>query len=582
MTSPRRITSEQALFSLAFLLAMVLRFMNLGAHPLTDLEAKWALQASEIARGSKPLLGEHPAYLLLTAVNFFIFGTSNFMARFWPALAGVGLVLVPVAFRKQLGRKAAILLAFALALDPGMLAVSRTVGSQMMAVGFMGLCLAAWQYRSYKLAGGLGGLVLLCGPSAWFGTFGLGLSCFIINYLNRRKKVESISESEDVIDDHDPDSSLSENNIKTTLTWGAGTLLLVGTMLFLVPNGLSAWAASIAGFITGWWSPGRLPLWMFPTTLLVYGPLALTLGGIGLVRGILNQETITIKLSIMAGVFFLLVLAYPVHQTTDLVWVLVPVWSLAAIELSRHLEFDPVIKWEIVLTSVIMVAFMVYVWLDLISISSGFNDPTIFRSRILLILGALLILILSMFLVAAIWDGKIVRFGLIWGGTIVLLLFTVGAGLNAGGLRHPYSAELWQPAPQFVQADLLVKTVKELSVWRRGQTKSVEIKTITDLNSPSLLWLLRDWHLEVVEALPLGASPEMVILPKGVEMKISSAYRGQDFLIRKTPIWESLPLDGWLSWIAYRKIPELSDFIVLWTRADVFQDAGAGLDGSTP
>ena len=583
MTTPsRRITLEQALFFLAFLLALVLRFVNLGAQPLTDLEAKWALQASEIARGSKPLLGEHPAYLLLTAVNFFIFGTTNFMARFWPALAGAVLVLAPAAFQKQLGRKAAILLAFALALDPGMLAVSRTVGSQAMAIGFMGLCLAAWQLRRYKLAGGLGGMMLLCGSAAWLGVFGLGLSWMIINYADRRKKVETIREVEEMVEHLEPISTLSENKLKTALTWGAGTLLLIGTLLFLVPNGLSAWAGSIADFITGWWSPVRFPLWRFPITLLVYLPLAMILGVIGLVRGIINRDKITIKLGIMAGVLFLLVLVYPARQTKDLVWMLVPVWSLAVIELSRHLDFDPAKKSEIVLTSVIVYAFMVFVWLDLISISSVFNDATIFRSRILLMLGALLILILSMFLVAAIWDEKIVSLGLIWGSTLGLLLFTVSAGLDASGLRQPFSAELWQPAPQFVQADLLKKTVNELSVWRRGQTKSLMVTTTTDINSPALLWLLRDWHVEVVDAIPLDASPDLVILPKGVEMKISSGYQGQDFLIRKTPIWDGLPLDGWLRWIAYRKIPEQSDYVVLWVREDLFQDAGSGLDSSIP
>ncbi|MFH2039748.1 MAG: hypothetical protein ABIJ65_09975 [Chloroflexota bacterium] len=582
MTSSRRFTLEQTLFSLAFFLALVLRFINLGAQPLTDLEAKWALQAAEIARGSKPLLGGQPAYLLLTAVNFFIFGTSNFMARFWPALVGSGLVLVPVAFQKQLGRTAAILLAFALALDPGMLAFSRSVESQMMAVGFMGLCLAAWQSRKYKLAGSLGGVTLLCGSATWFGSFGLGLSWLIINYAGKRKKIETSRKDEELVDDHESIPTLSENNLRTSLVWGAGTLLLVGTMLFLVPNGLNAWAGSIADFITGWWSPVRLPLWRFPVTLLVYAPLALTLSVISLVRGILKRDKTIIKLGILTAVYFLLVLSYTARQTKDLVWMLLPVWSLAVIELDRQLEFDPAKKWEIILASVIMLAFMVYIWLDLISLSSGFNDPTIFRSRIILMLGALLIFILSMFLLAAIWDEKIVFRGLFWGWTLALLLFTISAAFNASGLRQAFSTELWQPAPQFIQADLLEKTVKDLSVWRRGQTKRLMVTTITDLNSPALLWLLRDWQVDVVDALPLDASPDLVILPKGIEMRISSAYRGQDFLIRKTPIWDGLPLDGWLRWIAYRKIPDQSDFVVLWAREDLFQVAGAGLDPSIP
>jgi len=369
ITTSRRISFEQALFSLAFILALVVRFINLGAQPLTDLEAKWALQALEIARGSKPLLEAQPAYLLLTAVNFFIFGASNFMARFWPALAGAGLALAPMAFQKQLGQKAAIILAFALALDPGMLALSRMAGSQIMAIGFMVLCLAAWHTRNFKLAGIMGGVALLCGPSAWFGVLGLGLTWSLMNYAGARKRVDNTTR-----EDEEPESVIPpiayplENPLKISLTWGAGTLLLVGTLLFLVPNGLSAWAGSIAEFVGGWWTPGTVPIWMLLTALLVYMPLALIFGLYRLMHGLIKSDRKSTHIGLMAGILFLLALIYPARQTGDLIWMLVPIWSLAAIELSRHLDFGSARKWEIKVTAVVTFAFMVFMWLDLISI----------------------------------------------------------------------------------------------------------------------------------------------------------------------------------------------------------------------
>jgi hypothetical protein len=314
----------------------------------------------------------------------------------------------------------------------------------------------------------------------------------------------------------------------------------------------------------------------------MYVPLALILGVIGFVRGSIRRDHVLKPLGIMTGIFFLLALVYPAHKTVDLVWMLVPVWSLAAVELSRYLEYDLVKKPEIAISMVITFTFMVFVWLDLVSISSSFNDPVILRSRLFLLLGALLILILSMLLVAALWNDQVAWCGIIWGGTIAFMLFTVSAGLNAAGLRSPYSAELWQPSAQFVQAELLKKTVIELSTWRRGQTKSLEITATNDLNSPALQWLLRDWHVNQVDALSLETTPELVILPQGVELKISSAYRGQNFVLSRKPVWEGLPLDGWLRWIAYRKIPEQTESVVLWARNDLFLDGGAALDSSTP
>jgi hypothetical protein len=258
------------------------------------------------------------------------------------------------------------------------------------------------------------------------------------------------------------------------------------------------------------------------------------------------------------------------------------VWGLAAIEFSRYLNIELAQKPEIAISAVITFIFLVFVWLDLVSISASFNDPFFLRSRLFLLLGALLIMILSMLLVAALWNDKVAGSGIVFGGALALMIFTLGAGLNAAGLRSPYSAELWQPSSQFVQADLLKRTVVDLSIWRRGQTKGLAIIATNDLNSPALQWLFRDWQIEQVDALSIESSPELVILPQGVELKISSAYRGQDFVLRKKPIWEGLPLDGWLRWIAYRKIPEQSEIVVLWVRNDLFLDAGAELEPSVP
>ena len=568
-STQRRFTLEHALIFLAFLFALLVRFLNLGMHPLTDQEAKLALQAAEIANGSRPLLGDHPAYLLLTAVNFFLFGTSNFMARFWPALAGAGLVLTPAAFQKQLGRKAAILLAFFLVIDPGLLAVSRMAGSQALAVGFLGLCLAALQIRRLKLAGILGGLALLSGPAIWFGVLGIGLTWLVTG----RKRKSIFQENEETVpeQEHLP---RTDKVLGTMVAWAAGSLLLVGTLFLTVPNGLSAWAGSIAEFFNGWGSPARLPLWVFPVALVVYVPLAVILGSVALIRGIVTKHPVANKLGVLAGIFFLLVLVYPAHKTSDLVWMLVPVWGLAAMELGPYLDLERIKKPGVVIAVVVTFVLLVYAWLDLISIAAFFYDPSITRSRLLLLLGAFLILILFLSLVAAIWTEKVAWLGILCGGTIALLLYTASAGFSSAGFRRSFSAELWQPASQLVHADILAKTVKELSIWRRGQTKDLTITATNDLNSPALLWLLRDRQITLVDALSIGTTPELVILPQGVDLKISSAYREQDFILGKRPIWDNLSLDGWIRWIAYRTIPVQTDSVILWARSDLFLAAG--------
>jgi hypothetical protein len=62
---------QTALYFIAFLLALAVRLIRLGTWTLTDVEARWALQALGVVRGAHPALGSNPAYVLLTTIVFF-------------------------------------------------------------------------------------------------------------------------------------------------------------------------------------------------------------------------------------------------------------------------------------------------------------------------------------------------------------------------------------------------------------------------------------------------------------------------------------------------------------------------------
>ncbi len=98
----RTFRRETALFLLALMLGLTIRLAGLGAQPLSDQEAKWALQALDVANGTRTVLGSNSAYVALTSALFFAFGdASNFLARLVPALAGGALILIPMLFREQ-------------------------------------------------------------------------------------------------------------------------------------------------------------------------------------------------------------------------------------------------------------------------------------------------------------------------------------------------------------------------------------------------------------------------------------------------------------------------------------------------
>lgn len=607
--SSREKNSENFIFCLAFLLALTLRLVHLNTNPLTDIEAKWALQALAIARGDHPILGGQPGYIILTAISFFIFNGSNFVARFWPAMIGSGLVLVPFAFRKDLGLKAAVILSFALALDPGLLAISRMAGSPILAVSFTAMCLATWRCKKVKIAGFLGGMALLSGPSIWFGVMGFGISWIILRYVINSKVVNEETESNEGLSDF-ARNSLAEvevletnqhsngdsNPLKVALIWGILTIIFAGTLFFLVPAGLSAWAGSLVDFFRGWTTIFLLKPGFLLLAVLIYSTLALFFLINRLFRSGFKQRNISLKSLVLCVTFLLLVLTYPAHQVGDLAWMLVPLWIIAALEMSDQLVLVDDQKLEIIVTSVITFIFMAFIWLNLVSFPVLTNSPLPVQSpillsiqkffqsigflvngtslsRILIWVGSLLIYMMSMLLVSAIWDKRVAKLGSLWGITFALFLYTINSSIAAAGLRIPPTAEFWQPAPRLTQAYMLENTMNDISAWKIGHKRDLDVSILSTINYSGVNWLLRDWNLTHVDALSAANSPSLIILPESYDLKLASPYRKLNFVYMKTPIWDGLSLNDWLKWITNRVIPEQNSNLVLWAREDLFSDA---------
>src|SRR5512139_1626650 len=173
----RTFRRETALYLLALLIGTLVRLIGLGALPLSDLESRWALQALDISNGIRPTLGSQPAYVVLTSALFYALGgATNALARLIPALTGSAMILIPILFRERLKPRAAVILALALALEPGLAAISRQAGSPIMALGFALAAWGFWEKRLVPWAGACAGLALLSGSLLWPGLLGLAIT----------------------------------------------------------------------------------------------------------------------------------------------------------------------------------------------------------------------------------------------------------------------------------------------------------------------------------------------------------------------------------------------------------------------
>jgi hypothetical protein len=581
-----RTTTERSLFWLAFLLALGIRLFQLGAAPLSDIEAGWALQALGLAHGGATALGAQPAYILLTSQLFSVLGDTNFLARLFPALAGSLIIWLPSFFQRWTGeskwlRQAGWIMAFGLAIDPGLVSLSRQAGSLMPAMAFTLLVLACLYDRRMIWAGIFAGLAVLSGLAFLQGLLVLGLSWGLYRLVSSKLGISQPDE-----DNPEPASEpISAPSVRVGLFAMALTLLFAGSLLFRAPQGLGALAESIPAYFNTWVKSSGVPILRLPVSLLVYQPLLLIFAIIAAVRVWFGHQDDQptrqgfVGLSIWSVVAFLLPLLYAGRQVGDLAWALIPLWALAAIEISRSLHTDEDIITRLVAAGLGSLLFVLAVvgWINLLSIGRYQVSVVIYWA---IIIGAFLLGFIAILLASAGWSMSAARLGVVWALCTILGLQLISNTWGMAIVRQNGAQELWSLPPTTGQADQLLVTLTDLSTWNTGLRDQLEIVVLVD--SPALRWTLRNFpNTQYETVLTSTASPPVVIALKGTEEpRLTEQYRGQDFVWRLYPGWQGVVPASFINWLAFRQAPLGQDQIILWARSDIFPGGGTGTTGS--
>ncbi len=561
-----RFTVELALYVLAVAVAFGLRLLNLGEAPLSDFEAELALAARRVALGDNTALGTRPGYVLLTSVLFFLFGSTNFIARFWPAVVGASLVGLPYFYRHQLGRIAAVLCTFALALDPGSIALSRLAGSPLLAVGLGLWAATAWIDNKPVIAGVCAGLCLLSGPAAIPGII-LGAALWAA-YLSFG---DSIGLAPDDLSQADAPSVERANAVRAGVIAAGGTLILAGTLFLRFPQGLGALASAFPAYLEGWTTPSGVPSLRMLFAAIAYNPLAFCFGLIAGVRAWLKRDPIGRMLSLAWLTALLLALAYPGRVIGDLGWSMIPLLALMGQELARYFKWDPLDWYAGVSQALLVVVFLSFIWLNLAGITRLTPGTPERTARLGLNAGAIGLGAIATVMIALGWSREIAWRGLSWGVLTGLGLYMLATGWGVVSDRNGRAQELWYPQPATVQEDLLLETVGDLSEWNTGRRDGIELVLVSD--APSLQWSLRRLPgARVADRLSIDQLPPLVVTRDRGEPQLAASYRGTDFLWSEELLWTgSLPEDL-LRWLIFRDSLTQSDFITLWARADLFLD----------
>jgi hypothetical protein len=573
---PGKFTLEHGLYCLAFLLALFIRFLALGASSLSDPEAVWALQALDLAKGSHALIGGQPAYILLTSALFYLLGSSNWLARFWPALVGSLLVISPFLFRKQLGKTAAVCAAFFLALDPGMVTVSRQADGSMLAITFVVLAFGFYLLRRPYWMGICAGLAVLSGPQLWPGLLGLALVAGWSAFL-KPADLENHSSEVNSGDSQPGQELISPIGWPKVLAWAAVTLFIVGTGLFFAPQGIGAIFTSLTTYLKGWAViPAFTPLRML-TAWLVYSPLTFLLGLAGAVLGFVRGERIDGFLARWMVVALVLAVFYPARQVSDLVWPLLPIIALTVREIARlsPVEFE---DWYISLGQMALIfSLLAFAWLNLswlVNANQGGLGAQDAQLHLAAIAGGTLLIVVITVLVVWGWSLRAALSGLAGALGLILVIITLSGTFNAAGLGYSPSAELWRSSPYVQEGDLLMTSLGDVSEWNTGRRDWLDLSVIS-LGSPSLHWELRNWrNVTFVEQIPPEASPSLVITQDQQSLSLGAPYTGQSFALGQIVNWSKTQPSAWLNWFMFRSAIYDQNTVVLWVRSDLFPGAG--------
>lgn len=608
------LTVEHLLYGVLLAAAMLLRWIGLGAEPLSPQEsaAAWSawLAAHQQFVGGAPAL-ESALLYGLQSLLFWLIGDSDALARIIPSLFGVATVLLPWFWRPWIGRAAALVAAALFAIDPWLIAFSRRSDSAALTI-FLGLlALTAVWHRRHAANASQGlrwertaavaiALLLTSGPLMW-GMLPVLAFFVLVLGMDRPNKPE--------------DAPSYRHLHRSTWLWFGVPLALAATGLTLRFEALSALSASLTAWVVAIGGLERTHPFTWPfVRLLLDQPLSMTFGVLGLIwlwrqalSGVPHNAATAIQDAGAApGRIGLVVLLSAWVAWGLLLWLLpgrppetlplvgIPLTIVTALWIGRmsHRFWGDLTGLELFTLPVVQVVLLVAGSIWLVALVDGLT----FNEQIWLTASILVAFMIAVWILFGFWAG--------WRPTgqvalvfyiVFLAALTIRSGwqLNhASGLMQPDG--FW-PAHTHPEMRLLVQDVERLSAIRRGDPHEIEIQLLYTLRpDPALGWSLRKMrNLHPVRSLDamvfdIAADAQrmpLVIAPtsRNNSLPLPDPYIGSNYDVVYT--WQLSMLPGpqqeqnqdasagwrqvqrpWLRWLLYRKIdqPPPTETVTLW------------------
>ena len=562
MMNSNKFKVEYLLYALAFMIGLYFRMYRLGDFPLSDNEAHWALMAFQ-SLGETPLLvGPQPGYVLLTSLLFNFFIASNFLSRFIPAAAGSVLIFSPLLFKRNISTFSAMILAFGLALDPSLIAISRNADGRAVALTFL-VFFIGFLLNGNAIGSGISlGLALMGGPVFWHGIIIVGIA-WVLNFVVNGKPAHMLENL--VI------SSRLFRSMKFIMSLSI-TVLLLNSLFFTQPQVLGGIFSSFTAYFESWINPAVSYFSPFQMliTFIFYELFPFSFAIIGLFWIYFRKLQEYIFFAVCWLVAIVISVVFPEREGINLVWSVIPLWVIAAYTIEQLYFLVKKQSESFYLFTAIICVLLFFMVLNLFSLMAYDPGSVDFQLRLAIIAGTFVVMGLFGILLTWGWSAELAFSSLLSGIMILLFLYTFSAGWRSAKLGSTAYAELWYSDPYFLDADLLHNSISQVSDLNTGNPQLSDI-TILEPVSPAVKWIVRN-QVETVylNSLPKSISPDMVITREADFPGLAASYTGQDFVFIESPQTQLFSSMDWLRWAIYRKFNQQKTSLYLWVKSDIF------------
>lgn len=543
-------------FLLAFLVGLGLRLWRLSDMHFTLAEAQIAQGAWQMARGDASGLPGNMSYAGLSALLFFLFEPSYLFARLMPVLLGSSLILVPWFWRDVLGKKAALVLAFGMAIDPLLLSFSRQIVTPIFVLAGLAWAVTALKDKRPALAGSMLSLAFLGGYTFWVVAL-VGAVIFLV--WRKREQFEF------------PGNLYKAKTFpKPFLTSFFVSLVLVGSAFLLCSEGLGGIGAGLVELGQLFGTKYEIALYQPIMVALAYSILPLVFAVWALIDDLRNHRPLK-NLPFLIG-WALSVLLSVLLGRRDLgmlVFAAVFAWLAAAGRIAHILEQGSE-RREIVL-GVTLFQIVILAYIQMVSgrlVSSTVNSQD-FQFALFAVLAGVLLLVISTVLVGMGWSRQVSGQALQNSLLIMLIFLTVGLSLRSIRSQQESTSLSLLAGPIVLPNNDIAEAVAEID--REGRADKTEISYDLGNLEQEFAWFFRqqvNW-----KSTKMDVQADLMLSENETDFSAADAYRGRNIvLFRNIDANVVKPVD-FLKTLLGEPLPFISQHGILWVRLNLFTGA---------